>query len=179
MTAGSVQACQAEKVFRPEWQVGVWLSALSEEPAARPHSLTCRAFLALNADSMAAWSLEGRPLGRLRGCGQARVQCDLLQTSSTETHMAISALGADEQRGAGPISSLGVVDLRRCRWAARVHSLHGSLASASPEGLTWHPAENSDAAAPRLQGTTALFFDEARRELYTGDSEGRVHAWSC
>ncbi|GAB4821975.1 hypothetical protein N2152v2_009021 [Parachlorella kessleri] len=67
-------------------------------------------------------------------------------------------------------ASMGVVDLQRCKWLARLHAGRARR----PEAVR---QQHPDVELAALANVTAVYYDEMRCCIYTGSADGFVHIW--
>lgn len=143
-------------------------------PSALVHTPLNRCFLAFydpeggGGQGVAAWSFDGRRLAALSLPTLTGPHASTVYVSSRETLLFMWDGGG----GGGGGGALG-------RGGVHVIDLRAGLAKVAMITALREVAEGGGEGGDSLRRVTAIYYDEARQEMYTGSADGRIGVWAA
>ncbi|XP_042434804.1 uncharacterized protein LOC122020844 [Zingiber officinale] len=86
--------------------------------------------------------------------------------------------GCDDKEGALPIGSINMSNILTGKCIAKICPLDPTLQVASRKRRDDNRSTIRSTIRESLEDVTALFYDEERNEIYTGNKQGLIHVWS-
>ncbi|XP_074568543.1 uncharacterized protein LOC141825065 isoform X2 [Curcuma longa] len=86
--------------------------------------------------------------------------------------------GCDDKGGAPPVGSINMSNILTGKCIAKICPLDPTLQVASRKRRDANRSTIRSTIREALEDVTALFYDEERNEIYTGNKQGLIHVWS-
>ncbi|XP_042439184.1 uncharacterized protein LOC122024595 [Zingiber officinale] len=86
--------------------------------------------------------------------------------------------GCDDKEGALPVGSINMSNILTGKCIAKICPLDPTLQIASRKRRDDNRSTIRSTIRECLEDVTALFYDEERNEIYTGNKQGLIHVWS-
>eukprot|EP00884_Botryococcus_braunii_P011414 jgi/Botrbrau1/20273/Bobra.31_1s0056.1 len=122
-------------------------------------------FLTLHKHMLSVWDVQGKNVAQFEDHSLCQADCNTnhIYITGDERLIVSYCMSPTLEASAGPVvPTINISEIRTGRCLAKIESC------GSP-GQVDHMA---------LADVTAVLYDERRHEIYTGDSNGRLHLWS-
>ncbi|CAN0880061.1 hypothetical protein LINGRAHAP2_LOCUS13437 [Linum grandiflorum] len=143
-------------------------------------------FLTFRNRTVAVWNFRGELVTSFEDHLLWHPDCNtnnIYITSDQDLIISYCKVESEDQWMEGNAGSINVSNILTGKCLAKINAANGSpksddSSSGSSSGSSQRQTSMRSTAGEALEDITALFYDEERNEIYTGNRHGLVHVWS-
>ncbi|XP_042470150.1 uncharacterized protein LOC122052611 isoform X2 [Zingiber officinale] len=139
-------------------------------------------FLTFRDRTVSVWNFRGELVTSFEDHQLWHLDCNTNNIYITsDQNLIISYCKAEDgcdKQGVSPVGSINMSNILTGKCIAKICPLDPTLQAASRKRKDTNCSTIRSTIREALEDVTALFYDEERNEIYTGNKQGLIHVWS-